>query len=98
MTFFEKFLRIFFLHIKCHQRITTHLGFEDRPILPLALTIVIIRIIVNSLILLYESLIVHQMIANLMLSPKIMSDCPGKQFLGRVKETMTYLIADNCYY
>ena len=61
------------------------------------LKIVIIRIIVNSLILLYGSLTVHQMIANLMLSPKIVSDCPGKQFLGRVEETMTLLIRGRGY-
>ena len=32
MDFFEKFLRILFLYIKWHQKITTHLEFEDRPI------------------------------------------------------------------
>ena len=33
------------------------------------------------------------MIANLMLSPKIISDCPGKQFLGRVEGNHDLAIA-----
>ena len=37
ITFFEKCIRILFFHIKCHQKITTYLEFEDRPILPLPL-------------------------------------------------------------
>jgi hypothetical protein len=35
--FFEKKIRILFLHIKCHQKITTYLEFDDRPTLPLPL-------------------------------------------------------------